>query len=228
MATAARDHLGLANHEVLQLDARRIDTYGLGEFDVVLCFGFLYHMENPFNVLKRLRNVTGGLLLLETHVAPHSFVGLLRKHVALLPFDMHIAELDGAVFEGKFVPHRGQHAQTKGSLDSRWSFWLTERSLVKSVTRAGFSIFDYHSDIDRGSPDAVQKWGRQLGFGHLNTKVWLAATPVPGASEPVSAAVSRPIQGDPNWSDGPWDIVRRRYLAWQAPVRLPSSGPMAS
>ena len=59
----------------------------------MLCFGFLYHLENPFNVLKRLRNVTGDLLLLETHVAPRSFAGLLRRHVSILPFDMHGVEL---------------------------------------------------------------------------------------------------------------------------------------
>ena len=219
-AVAARDHLSLSNQEILQLDARRIDTYELGEFDVVLCFGFLYHMENPFNVLKRLRNVTRTLLLLETQVAPRSFVGLLRKHVALLPFDMHLTELDGSVFEGKFVPHREPHALTKSSLDSPWSFWLTQRSLVKAVTRAGFSIFDYHFDIDEGSPEAVQKWGRQLRFGHSNSKVWLAATPVRD-SEPVGTATSRPLQGDPNWSDGFWDSMRRRYLARNAPRTPP-------
>lgn len=217
IATAARDHLGLINHDVRELDARLIDTYGLDRFDVVLCFGLLYHLENPFNVLKRLRNVTGRLLLLETHVAPRSFTGLLPKHIAILPFDMHRVEFDGAAFEGKFVPHRDEHAKTKGSLDSRWSFWLTQESLVKAVTRAGFSIFDYHFEIDSGSPDAVQKWGRTLGFGHPNTKVWLAATPSSTRqSEQVSAATARPLQGDPDWSDSPWDTVRRRYLARKA------------
>ena len=228
MATAARDYLGLVNHDVRQLDARLIDTYGLNPFDVVLCFGLLYHMENPFNVLKRLRNVTGRLLLLETHAAPRSFVGLLPKHVAILPFDMHRVELDGATFEGKFVPHREKHTKTKGSLDSRWSFWLTQESLVKAVTRAGFSIFDYHFEIDPGSPDAVRKWGRGLGFGHANTKVWLAATPATRPSEQVSAATARPLQGDPDWSDGPWDRVQRRYLTRKARAEMMMRASKAS
>src|SRR5258708_1385213 len=51
VAKEAQDYLKLTNHQVLQYDVRKIDTYGLEKFDVVTCFGLLYHMTNPFNVL---------------------------------------------------------------------------------------------------------------------------------------------------------------------------------
>jgi tRNA (mo5U34)-methyltransferase len=40
----------------------------LGTFDVVLFLGVLYHLPDPWPVLKRVAAATGGLLVLETHV----------------------------------------------------------------------------------------------------------------------------------------------------------------
>jgi tRNA (mo5U34)-methyltransferase len=42
----------------------------LGRFDLVFCFGLLYHTENPFRVLRNLERATGSVLLLETQVLP--------------------------------------------------------------------------------------------------------------------------------------------------------------
>jgi SAM-dependent methyltransferase len=200
-ARAAQDYLALPNHEVLQLDVRRIDEHGLGEFDVVLCFGLLYHMVNPYNLLKRIRNVTGDLLLLETHVAPLTMKGLHQKHGEALPYGLYRVELDGVEFEGKVVTHLGDFAKTKGSLDSPWSFWLTIESLVKAVTLAGFAIEDYHFEPHSASPEAVSTWGGLLGFGHANTKVWLAASARKGArgrpGEPSDRVVVTPRRTRP-------------------------------
>ena len=38
----------------------------LGEFDLVLCFGLLYHLENPMRTIRHLRALTGQGLLLES------------------------------------------------------------------------------------------------------------------------------------------------------------------
>jgi SAM-dependent methyltransferase len=43
---------------------------GLGTFDLVFCFGLLYHIENPFRVVRNLEHITGRVLLLETMVYP--------------------------------------------------------------------------------------------------------------------------------------------------------------
>ena len=42
----------------------------LGEFDLVLCFGLLYHLENPMRAIRHLRALTGQGLLLESMCVP--------------------------------------------------------------------------------------------------------------------------------------------------------------
>jgi FkbM family methyltransferase len=43
---------------------------GLGIFDFVLCFGLLYHLENPFRAVRNLKALTGKALLLESMCIP--------------------------------------------------------------------------------------------------------------------------------------------------------------
>jgi SAM-dependent methyltransferase len=50
----------------LDLDEQPLD--GLGRFDAVLCYGLLYHLENPVGALRRMERACGQMLLLETHV----------------------------------------------------------------------------------------------------------------------------------------------------------------
>lgn len=55
--------------EVLDLEAVSDLSY-LGKFDVVFCYGTLYHLQNPEQTLKNLAEVCQDLLLLETCVTP--------------------------------------------------------------------------------------------------------------------------------------------------------------
>ena len=50
----------------------------LGSFDLVLCLGLLYHLENPFRAIRNLYSVTKKHLVIETIVAP------IRRPVAAL------------------------------------------------------------------------------------------------------------------------------------------------
>ncbi len=43
----------------------------LGSFDLVLCFGLLYHLENPFVAIRHLYALTRKCLLIETQFAPY-------------------------------------------------------------------------------------------------------------------------------------------------------------
>jgi SAM-dependent methyltransferase len=49
----------------------------LGRFDIVYCYGLLYHLGNPERALARLAEVCDGLLLLETAVSPGNHDELL-------------------------------------------------------------------------------------------------------------------------------------------------------
>jgi 2-polyprenyl-3-methyl-5-hydroxy-6-metoxy-1,4-benzoquinol methylase len=49
-------------------DVQSMDLAGLGDFDIVHCFGLLYHLDSPVAALRRIETVCRGLLLLETMV----------------------------------------------------------------------------------------------------------------------------------------------------------------
>jgi SAM-dependent methyltransferase len=48
------------------------DFEKIGTFDLVLCFGLLYHLENPFQAVRNLHTLTGRVLLIESMCAPGS------------------------------------------------------------------------------------------------------------------------------------------------------------
>ncbi|MCW5966309.1 MAG: methyltransferase domain-containing protein [Bryobacterales bacterium] len=60
--------LGVGGVRFEQADAEELNPALLGEFPLVLCYGLLYHLENPMRVLRRLYALTGELLVLETQV----------------------------------------------------------------------------------------------------------------------------------------------------------------
>jgi SAM-dependent methyltransferase len=51
-------------------DAQDPALVELGSFDLVFCFGLLYHLENPFRVIRSIAALTSGLALLEGMVYP--------------------------------------------------------------------------------------------------------------------------------------------------------------
>ncbi len=52
--------------EAVVADFPHVDARSLGTFDVVFFLGVLYHLENPFAALRRLRELTGALCVIET------------------------------------------------------------------------------------------------------------------------------------------------------------------
>jgi SAM-dependent methyltransferase len=46
------------------------DFATIGQSDMVLCFGLLYHLENPFKAVRNLAAITGKTLLIESMVVP--------------------------------------------------------------------------------------------------------------------------------------------------------------
>ncbi len=64
---AKRRHPDIVFHT---LDAESPALLDLGKFDLVFCFGLLYHLENPFRVVRNLRALTSKLLLAESMIYP--------------------------------------------------------------------------------------------------------------------------------------------------------------
>lgn len=82
----------------------------LGVFDLVVCFGLLYHLENPFRAIRNLRRMTGQVLIVESLIAPD------RRPLAVLR-----DECAG--------PDQGR---------GRVAFVPSEAGLVKLLSRSGF------------------------------------------------------------------------------------------
>lgn len=62
-----RRELGLWNLQIQVGDITEID---LAEFDVVLCLGFLYHVEEPLVLMRKLARVTRQILVIDSDVLP--------------------------------------------------------------------------------------------------------------------------------------------------------------
>jgi tRNA (mo5U34)-methyltransferase len=54
--------------EMLDLPVEQLRGEDIGKFDVVLFLGVLYHAPDPVGYLRRIRSITGGMLVLETLV----------------------------------------------------------------------------------------------------------------------------------------------------------------
>jgi tRNA (mo5U34)-methyltransferase len=62
--------MGVANFRAIQSDIHAADQLKLEPFDVVLCFGLIYHLENPIGALRQARALCRGTCLIETQIVP--------------------------------------------------------------------------------------------------------------------------------------------------------------
>jgi len=130
------DKLTIINENVINVTA---DTYG--QFDVVLCFGLLYHLDDPYRFLKSIHEMTRRSLFLNTHVA---VPGRSQPHIK----QEHLSEFvfDGVSYWGKYFlehPEVPDEHRLRGtphaSVHNPKSVWLAKHSLVAMLERVGFS-----------------------------------------------------------------------------------------
>lgn len=104
---ANRRYPGIEFHTI---DAQSAALSELGQFDLVLCFGLLYHLENPFLTVRYLYRLTSKLLLVESVTYPGS--------------EPTMELVDETPNEDQGLRHI--------------AFYPTEACLVKMMYRAGF------------------------------------------------------------------------------------------
>lgn len=63
--------LGRPEIRAVHADVHQAPLLGLGGFDLVLCFGLLYHLENPVGALRAARALCTDTLVIETQLAPN-------------------------------------------------------------------------------------------------------------------------------------------------------------
>lgn len=64
-------------------DAEDREIRRLGKFDLTLCCGLLYHLENPLMAIRNLRAITGKCLLLESMCLPEGRMEMLLREEPL-------------------------------------------------------------------------------------------------------------------------------------------------
>ena len=92
-------------------DIESPEIAALGTFDLVLCFGLLYHLESPMRAIRHLRALTGKGLLIESMCAPGDDARMLLRE------------------------EPSQHDQSLTDI----AFYPSEACLAKMLFRAGFT-----------------------------------------------------------------------------------------
>jgi tRNA (mo5U34)-methyltransferase len=86
--------------ESMRLAAEDLDPQVIGQFDLVLFLGVLYHLRSPIGVLDRLRRVTRGTLVCETH----ALVPALHARYPLISFFPGDGHESGSRYEFTAIP----------------------------------------------------------------------------------------------------------------------------
>jgi SAM-dependent methyltransferase len=129
------------NVEFVIDDVKNFTKEKYGEFDVVLAFGILYHLDSPVEWLHQIARATKEVLLLDTHYAPPED-GLPASEPR--PFKLspiHKMSFQNREYEGRlYGDKRGHPVETTphASFSNENSLWLTRSSIHQALICAGF------------------------------------------------------------------------------------------
>jgi tRNA (mo5U34)-methyltransferase len=71
-ANFVKKALSLENVRFEKRNLVTLDPAKDGTFDVVLCLGILYHLENPVAAMRKVAAVTGAIMLVDTDLIPNT------------------------------------------------------------------------------------------------------------------------------------------------------------
>jgi tRNA (mo5U34)-methyltransferase len=146
-AELVRDYLGLdaARLRFTAADALALHAEELGQFDVVLCLGLIYHVENPMGLLRLARSLTGSLCVIEsqtTRVETPALIGFAARQ----SFDATDAVV-AVHYESD------QDANPLASFGGALSFCPNSAALELMAAQAGFADLRFAEPDSRHDPD---------------------------------------------------------------------------
>ena len=150
-------------HPAVPFITRNVEDQALlqvGTFDYVLCYGLLYHLENPFQAIRNLHSLTGKLLMVETMCVPGT-----NANLELL--DEYEAENQGLNYV---------------------AFYPTESCVVKMLYQAGFPFVYRFKQLRLDSQYATTLWRKRSRTILAASKIELTAPTLELAEEPVRLA----------------------------------------
>ena len=180
-----KSNLHLSNLNFAQDDVRNMCKYG--KFDITLCYGLLYHLDNPVEFLKTMSSCTTKMLLLNTHFAPEHDVrynlGFLNQYL-IAPIQKRMTFLQSQKnyrlsratthenFRGRWYKEWNESASKNKVQKMLWasynnsrSFWLFKKDLTKAMHDAGFDHvfeqFDFTGDL---APDNYTQYYNRTMF----------------------------------------------------------------
>jgi SAM-dependent methyltransferase len=134
-----------------------------GVFDFVLCFGLLYHLENPFRAVRNLYSLTGKLLLVETMCTPGD--------------EPRMELLDEAPSEDQGLNYV--------------AFYPTESCLIKMLYRAGFPFVYRFKKLPSDKKFETNLWEKKSRTFLAGSRIELTVPNVELVGEPKQLMFAR-------------------------------------
>jgi tRNA (mo5U34)-methyltransferase len=167
----------------------------LGQFDLVLCLGVLYHLRHPLLGLEKARSVCKGSLILETAVCDHYFIDANR-----MPHELgHLAPLMLTVPIARFYPD----AEYNNDMTNWWAPNLV--GLHAMLASVGFTpqetlMFGDRACVhcERSDPPPTYEWADSLKISDsrpINRASQLPIVPS-DAKEPETVANHQVVGGN--------------------------------
>lgn len=144
------------------------EIQNLGSIDLLLCFGLLYHLENPFRAIRNLYELTKKLVIIETMVSPNQLAGATfvdenheidqsLQYIALVPSETGFVKMlyragFESVYKPKKMPNQNHFRETL-------KYRRRRTILVASKTTLNSRILNKLTE-----PPAADIWHKKWGF----------------------------------------------------------------
>lgn len=132
-----------------------------GRFDVVVCSGLLYHLDDPAAYIGRLGRLTaeGGMLYLDTHVAPEDADLAQCAYVRELS---PIKTMAAGEVPIRYREYREDVSMPESSIGNNLSVWMDTASHLDLLSRAGFGrVFELHGYYGMGESALARQYCRK-------------------------------------------------------------------
>jgi 2-polyprenyl-3-methyl-5-hydroxy-6-metoxy-1,4-benzoquinol methylase len=130
-------------------------------FDAVVCSGLLYHLDDPAAYIGELGRLTspGGMLYLDTHVAPEDACLASSEYHAWLS-GLKTGTAGGIAI--RYREYSEDISLPESSIGNTYSVWMDLNSHLELMFDAGFNrIFELHGYFGAGEQELKQRYCRR-------------------------------------------------------------------
>lgn len=135
----------LPNLEFMRGDVKAFSAESHGQFDVVIAFGILYHLDEPAAWLRRIAPAVRKALIVDSNYAPVEDDRAHLLHPSLGQLGP-LERLEGgdSTCEGRWYDEFTEGADPErlpwAAFSNARSFWMTKESLLLALRQAGFRL----------------------------------------------------------------------------------------